>query len=151
MSNTIRQLIEERLVYYEVLPYYVVVGEGSGSPGAVTRRIQAGFDVDVYGTRIEDDPPWRSHKYQLGYEELQKLAGATMGHSNSSFVEVIASYSDIYFDTGNDFQPQAMLRIRVSHRRGLDQPAGPEEQGALQRIETELHSLGIRCGKPGSR
>ena len=149
MPDTIRQLIEEHRVYYEVLPYYVVVEERHGSPGTTTRRIQAGFDVDIYGTRIENDPPWRAHNYQLGYEELQKLVKTNSHQSNnSSSVEVIASYSNIFFDSGNDFQPQAMLRIRVSHYRGLDQPAGPVEVDALQQVEKQLQNLGIRSGTP---
>jgi len=152
MPDTIRQLIDEHHVYYEVLPYYVVVEERHGSPAATTRRIQAGFDVDIYGTRIENDPPWRSHNYQLGYEELQKLVQAPSHHSNnSSSVEVIASYSNIFFDNRNDFQAQAMLRIRVSHYRGLDQPAGPPEEEMLQQIENQLQQLGIRSGKAGPR
>jgi hypothetical protein len=143
-------LVEEHRVYYEVLPYYVVVEEGHGSPAATTRRIQSGFDIDVYGARI-DAPPWRSHKYQLGYEELKKLVEAPSHECNdSSFVEVIASYSNICFDSSNGFQPQAMLRIRVSHYRVVDQPAGPPEEGAVRRIEKQLQQIGIRFGKPAS-
>ena len=106
MSDIIRQLIEEHYSYYEVLPYYVVVEEGHGLPHATARRIQAGFDVDIYGTRIENDPPWQSHKYQLGYAELEKLAEETSHHpSDSCSIEVIPSYSNIFFDTQNDSAP----------------------------------------------
>ena len=151
MPDTIRQLIEEHHAYYEVLPYYLVVEDRHGSPAATTRRIQAGFDIDIYGTKI-DDPPWQSHNYQRGYEELQKLVDEAWRHSNDScFVEVIPSYSNIFFDTGNGFQSQAMLRIRISHDGGLDQPAGPTEDDALRRIEKQLQNVGIRLGKPGSR
>jgi hypothetical protein len=150
MPDIIRQLIEEHPPYYEVLPYYVVLEERHGSPAATTRRIQAGFDVDIYGTRI-DTPPWRSHNYQLGYDNLQKLVEATSRNANDSCsVEVIACYSDIFLDSGSNFQPQAMLRIRVSHR-GIDQPAGPAEEDVLHQIEKRLQDLGIRFGKPGSR
>ncbi|MBV8730149.1 MAG: hypothetical protein JO336_10100 [Acidobacteriia bacterium] len=150
MPDTIRQLIEE-YPYYEVLPYYVALEERHGSPSATFRSIQAGFDVDIYATIIEN-PPWQSHKYQLGYEELQNLVQA-LSHNANNFcsVEVIASCSDISFDTGNNFQQQAMLRIRVSHYRGVDQLAGPAEEDMLQQIENQLQQLGIRFGKPGSR
>jgi len=152
MVDKIRELIEEHHAYYEVLPYYVVVQEGHGSPTATTRKIQAGFDVDIYGTRIENDPPWQSHNYQLGYAELQKIAEESSHHfSDACSIEVIPSFSDIFLDAANDFQPQAMLRIRVSHHRGLDQPAGPTEEHALGQIEKQLQDMGIRFGKPGSR
>jgi hypothetical protein len=152
MQDAIRHLIEEHHVYYEVLPYYVVIEERHGSPSATTRRIQAGFDVDIYGGGIKNDPPWQSNNYQVGMEELKKVAEAVSHHSNESCsIEVIASCSDIVFDSGSDFQPQAMLRIRVSHYRGLDQAAGPAEEEALQQVERQLHDLGIRFGKPSLR
>jgi hypothetical protein len=152
MVDKIRQLIEEHHAYYEILPYYVVVEEGHGSPAATTRRIQAGFDIDIYGTRIKNDPPWQSHNYRLGYAELVKLAEETSHHpSDSCSIEVIPFLSNIFLDAGSNFQPQAMLRIRVSHRRGLDQPAGPAEEHALGQIEMQLHDMGIRFGNAGSR
>jgi len=36
-----------------------------------------------------------------------------------------------------------MIRIQISHERGLNQPAGSPEQRALQEVEKELKSLGI--------
>jgi len=36
-----------------------------------------------------------------------------------------------------------MIRIRISHRRGGDQPAGLPEQHTLEEIENQLNGLGI--------
>ena len=49
MSKNIRQVIEKNRPFYEVVPYYVLLEEGHGTPAVKTRRIQAGFNVNVYG------------------------------------------------------------------------------------------------------
>ena len=64
----------ERIAGPVVLPYYVVIEQGHGSPAANKHRAQAGFDIDIYGTRIENKLPLHSHNYALGYAELQKSA-----------------------------------------------------------------------------
>lgn len=148
MPDVIRQLITEHHAYYEVLPYYVVIEERHGSPTASTHRVQAGFDIDIYGMRIENELPLHSHKYALGYAELQKITEEPSDHpSTSSSIEVIPFFSTIFFDTRNHFQPQAMLRIRVSHFGDLEEPSGPAEEHALKEIEKQLQQLGLRSGQ----
>ena len=151
MPDVIRELIKEHHAYYEVLPYYVLTDGGSGSPAGSTHRIQAGFDIDIYGARTDNLLPSDSPKYELGYLELRKIAEETSHHiEESCSVEVISFPSSISFDTQNHFQSRAMLRIRISHWRGLDQPADQPEAHALQEVERELQARGIRLG-PTSR
>jgi hypothetical protein len=38
---------------------------------------------------------------------------------------------------------EATFRLRISHGRGLDQPAGLPEQRALEEVEKELKSMGF--------
>lgn len=148
MSDVIRQLIQEHHAYYEVLPYYVVIEDRPGSSAANTRRIQAGFDIDIYGRRIENELPSHSPKYAQGYAELQKIAEETLHHPGASCsIEVIPFLSTIFFDIRNQLQPQAMLRIRVSRWGGVDEPSGPAEERALKAIEQQLHQLGLRSGQ----
>jgi hypothetical protein len=40
-----------------------------------------------------------------------------------------------------------MLRIRITHGRGLDQPAGAPEERALKEIQEQLHVLGVKPGR----
>jgi hypothetical protein len=50
MTETLHSLIQERHAFYDVLPYYVVVDDAkNGSVSITTRRVHAGFDVDIYG------------------------------------------------------------------------------------------------------
>ncbi len=54
---------------YQVLPYYLVIEERHGSFPRQSRKVQAGFDVDVYGAKIKDELefPGAVPDYALGY------------------------------------------------------------------------------------
>lgn len=146
MPDNIRSLVKEYRAFYEVLPYYILLDERHGSVPATTRRVQAGFDVEIYGVRTEDNkmamPPHR--EYALGYAELQRIA-ESVSHSagDSCSLEVIAFPSSIVLDVRDHAKVEARLRIRISHRGSLDQPAGLPEQRALEEIEKQLKSLGL--------
>jgi hypothetical protein len=148
MPDTIQQLAEEYHPYYEVLPYYVVIEKAHGTPAASMYRVQGGFDIDIYApTKNNEMTP--SPDYALGYEILQKLAQEKLYDiSDSCSIEVMPFLSSFFLDAQDDFQTQAMLRIRVSHRRGLDKPYGPAEQRAKEEMEKELQVRGVRFGKP---
>ena len=146
MSNNIRSLIQEHHAFYEVSPYYVVLEQNHGSATAkAARRVQAGFDIDIYGVNSKNDPevPGGSSDYTLGYLELKKIAENVSGHATDlCCIEVIPFRERGVVDSRNRAK-EAMLRIRISHYRGLDQPAGVPEQHALQEVETELRALGV--------
>jgi hypothetical protein len=143
MSDNLRALIKEHHAFYEVLPYYVLLEERHGSFPAITRRVQAGFDVEIYGVNIRNELalPGPDPHYALGHAELQKIA-EKISHHTSCSLEVIPFPSTAVIDSRNA-NVEGMLRIRISHRRGLDQPAGPPEQQALEEVENQLHGLGI--------
>ena len=118
-------------------------------PWASQRRldsIHAGFNVDVYGVRTEDNEPTMPppQEYALSCAELQKLAESISRHSTDSCsLEVIPFPSTAIIDTRNHGQVEATIRIQISHERGLNQPAGSPEKCALEEVEKELKSLGI--------
>jgi len=55
MSEDLREVVSKHHAFYEVLPYCVLLEERHGSPTAITRSIQAGFDVDIYGRNLTND------------------------------------------------------------------------------------------------
>jgi hypothetical protein len=145
MFETIRALIKEHHAFYEVSPYYVVVDERQGRSPA-TRRVQAGFDIDVYGAKVDGDavvmPPPR--EYALGHAELKRLAEQISRDADESCsLEVIPFSSTAVLAVGGQAKVTARIRIRVSHWRGLDQPAGEPEYRALEEIEKQLRALGV--------
>jgi hypothetical protein len=83
MPNDIRSLVNEHHVFYEVSPYYVVLQERHRGLSPTARRVQAGFDVDVYSQRIDDDGPWTPphEKYEVGYAQLQRIAEDVSRHA----------------------------------------------------------------------
>ena len=146
MADNISSLVKEHHAFYEVSPDYVYLEERPVGLPAGTRRVQAGFNVDVYGVRTEDNEPAMPppNEYALGYTELEKIAERVSQHSSDSCsVEVIPFPNVAFIDPRNQGKVEAMIRISISHFRGLGQPAGPPEQRALEEVENELKSLGI--------
>jgi hypothetical protein len=63
--------------------------------------------------------------------------------SDSCSLEVIP-FPFVAIIDGRDGKVEAIIRLRISHGRGLDQPAGMPEQRALEEVEKELDSMGIK-------
>jgi hypothetical protein len=146
MSDNFPSLLKQYHVFYEVSPYYVEIENRPVGLPVTTRTVQAGFNIDVYGMRTEDHEPMMPppHDYALGYAELQKLAATVSQHTEGSCsLEVIPFSSTAIIDTRANGKVEAMLRITVSHRRGLAQPAGAAERRVLEEVEKELRSRGV--------
>jgi hypothetical protein len=143
VSENIHELIEQHHAFYQVLPYYIMVQimVQEERTHATTKRIQAGFDIDVYGIKpSHEQHPGRD--YVLGYVALEKLVETILPHTGESCsVEVIRFPSTVVFDPKRQFQEEGMLRIRITHK-GL-QPAGKPEERALKEIKDRLHDLGL--------
>jgi len=143
VSENIHELIEQHHAFYQVLPYYIMVQimVQEERTHATTKRIQAGFDIDVYGIKpSHEQHPGRD--YVLGYVALEKLVETILPHTGESCsVEVIRFPSTVVFDPKRQFQEEGMLRIRITHK-GL-QPAGKPEECALKEIKDRLRDLGL--------
>jgi len=109
MSDNIHELIEQHDAFYQVLPYYILQQERTD--GTTKKRIQAGFDIDVYGIKTSHEQhPGRD--YLLGYLALEKLVETILPHiGESCSVEVITFPSEVVFEAKRQFQEEGMLRI----------------------------------------
>lgn len=139
----VQSWIRDRHASYEVSPYYLVIDEGGG--GGPT-KVQAGFDVDVYGVSPDDDRlvPAPAREYEFGYAVLQRLvAEVAREAAHSCSLEVMAFPGRMVLDSHGYGKAKAMLRITISHLGPLDQPAGPPERLALEQLKTRLDALGI--------
>lgn len=144
MSEDLCEVVKKHHAFYEVLPYCVVLEERHGSPTALTRTIQAGFDVDIYGRNLKNEmaSPGPDPDYVLGYLELQEMTKEILQQvSGSCSLEVIQFPSRVVLDARNH-AVEGILRIRIS-RRDLGQPAGLAEQQALKEVENQLRGLGL--------
>ena len=146
MSESIKQVIDQRRVFYEVLPYYVVREERKHGTIVATKRIKAGFDFDIYGDSKGLTLPSDDYAdYAQAYATLKKVVEAILPNTTESCqIEIIPFQTTGFFDARRRFQLQGMLRIRISHLRGLDQPYGPPEKRALNQIEQQLHAIGLK-------
>ncbi len=133
--------------FYRVLPYYVLLEERPRYGPPTTRKVQAGFDVEIHGvnTLNEMSVPASGSVHDLGYAELQKVAERVSSRTGGScFLEVASSPSTPLFDTRDSANVEEIFRIRITHYRGLDQDCYiAEEETALKEIENELYALGV--------
>ena len=145
MSENLQELAKKYHAFYEVRPYYVLAEEKDENHVTSTRRIQAGFDVDVCGLsdkapEVAFPPP---REYAFGCAEARKIADAVSHHVGDCSIEVISFPTSVFFEALTHYQPEAIVRIRISHRRGVDQPFGLPEQRALEEVEAELKRQGV--------
>jgi hypothetical protein len=134
----IRDVLQRHQARYEIHPYYVA------SPG--NRKVQAGFDVDLYGTvetwhlPLDDSEEGREvlDYFESVAREIQLKVG------RHCMVEIIPYSDSLTLDSQHHFRPLAMLRIRISHDRGLDQPGGPAEDQALKVLQETLRELEVK-------
>jgi|SRR5215469_2385247 len=147
MSTDLHELVKEYHAFYEISPYNILLAEKHGSLPATNRTIQAGFDVDIYGLNPKKEmvPPEADPNYKLGYAELQKIAEKVSHQHTKEFcsLEVISFSSTMILGGSSHTEVQGMLRIRISHHRGLDRPADLPEQQALKELEAQLRGLGF--------
>ena len=130
--------IRDRHASYEVSPYYHVLED--------SRKVQAGFYVDVYGVNPEGDrlvpPP--PHEYAFGYAVVERLVAEVAREAGDSCsLEVFAFPGRIVVDSRGYGTVKATLRITISHLGPLDQPAGSAEHRALEKVKERLDALGI--------
>jgi len=147
MSKDVLDLVKKYHAFYEVLPYNIVLTGMHGSLKASNQTIQVGFDVDIFGLNPKGEmaPPGADPDYKLGYVELQKIAEKiSYQHTNDlCSLEVIPLSSKIVLGGASHTEVQGMLRIRISHQRGLARPADLPEQQALKELEAQLRGLGF--------
>lgn len=146
MDNISRDLsaaCREHEAFFEVRPYEVVAQKRGDDGSLAVQRIHCGFDVDIYGTVSKGDHYPDARGYQTICTGVQELA-QSVGTTDGCEVQVIPFPSTVVIDTRRHMLRLGVLRIRITHGRGIEQPAGPSEQRALRELEARLRDLGIR-------
>jgi hypothetical protein len=138
-------VLERYHVRYEVRPYYVVWDQRPEGREPVEQKVNAGFDVDLYGELEKYQfPLFHTDDARTVLNYFASLAHEIQASVGQGCTIEITPCPSLVLDTQKHFQSEAMLQIRISHERGLDQPAGPPEQQALKAIREALHELGAR-------
>jgi hypothetical protein len=150
MSGDVRQIFEAHHCYFETSPYYVDIKGNLAGDVLNVRRVQTGFDLDIYGVKIgrQPDPP---AEYWLVYNRLKEVAdGVRHEYNQTCSLEVVPFGSALVLDTGHHLQPRLLLRIRVIQSAGIDAHADAAAQQALNTLEAQLGALGVKARKSGS-
>jgi hypothetical protein len=137
MNEDIRSLFKRHDAFYEVSPYYVV---------DMTRRVQAGFDVDIYAARTDHAGPFMPppKEYARGSAALAAVAKQVADDSaGACWVEAFSFPTTTTFGVrGHAGEPAAMFRIRIALLH-TDRPVGVPESQALDEVERQLRALGV--------
>jgi hypothetical protein len=144
MSDDLRSLVNAHHAFYEISPYNLILDEKPGSVPAMTRTIHAGFDVDIFGATPNNKFVTPGPDYALAYAELHKIIQNIGTHAGDSCsLELLSFPSRIVFVGRGHTEPQGMLRIRISHHRGIGLPSGLPEEQVLKEVEKQLKQLGM--------
>lgn len=145
-TANIQELFAPFHARYEVRPYYVISDDRSAGEGA-TKRVQSGFEVSVYGVLSGQQLPL--FKTEAAHTALDYLDSAARQIASKAgdccTIEILPRTDSMILDPGQQFQPEGMLQIRISHVRGLGEPAGPSEDVALRSVQGLLRDLGIKA------
>jgi hypothetical protein len=149
MSQDLSAVCHEHDAFFEVRPYEVVVRERAEDGTFAVRRIHGGFDVDVYGTIVKGKHLSDPAEYGFICAGIQKLAQDIVT-TDQCDVQVIPFPTTIVIDTRRQMLRLGMVRIRILHGRGIEQPARSSEQQALKELEDRLRNVGVRAQSGGS-
>jgi hypothetical protein len=152
MAPEIRRLIDQLHIFYEVSPYYVVNEIHKNNAVTIRQNVRAGFDIDLYGagtgTGLKLSPD--SEQAHLTLYDLERVARAiTPRAADSQRIEILPGDGALYLDADHHFRPEAMVRIHITHSRGIDQPAGPFEARTLDAVQEQLRAFGVNSGREG--
>ena len=141
----VREVLKEHDARYEVHPYYVVLDQRPAGAPPVEHRVRAGFEVDLYGTLENRQLPIHDTKAQMVVNYFEAIARDIQTKvGQDCTVDIIASPESVVLDVHDSFRPLALLRIQISHARGLEQPEGPAEEQALKSMQETLRRLDVK-------
>jgi hypothetical protein len=152
MSLDLRALFQDHQTFYEVWPYYVLLDERPEGRSPVRRKVQAGFDVDLYAAgkrqqlELADGNP-DVPVLAMALEEAARLI--VPAAKERSEIQILPFENSLVLDTHRNLRAEALVRIRITHNRGLDKPEGPAEEEALSEIRKKLENYGVHEGRGG--
>lgn len=149
MSSAISDLIQRQHLFYQVSPYYVLDVEQPEGLRPIRRRVQAGFDVDLYATGAEKPLELTLGDQQLHstLNDLEEVARELLPPPvDGSDVAIVPFEDSLVLDTHRNLRHEAVVRIRITHWRGLSEPEGPPEEEALFQIRKKLRQSGVPEG-----
>ena len=141
-----RELIRRR-ARYEVSQYFVVLDDRTYGRPPIQRRIPAGFDLDLYAAGPDHGSvlSFQNGELRKTADELSAACAEAVAHgSEASTIEIIPFEGTLVLNVQEHFEPEVLVRIGITHSRGLDRPAGASEDKARAGVEERLKALGVK-------
>ncbi len=136
----LHQLVNEHKVVYEVWPAFSIVDDG--------RRLQVGYDVDLYGTRIGGErklllpgaPGWIEV-----WQDLYVIADAVLSPVDDETVYLIYDFRPaLSFDPKRQERPDVELVVAIRHRSEYNRAVDRSEEHCLHEVVAALRSIGAQ-------
>jgi hypothetical protein len=146
-KTQVQEFLARHNARYEVRPHFDMLQIFPVGAPAIGKRVQTGFDVDVFGTLLGNEhlPIYRIEGARMVSDYFGEVAHDIQSRIGQCCSIEIATYDDlIVVNTKDDFRPEGMLRIRIGHSRGMDQPEGPPEEQALEAVRQVLRELAVK-------
>jgi hypothetical protein len=147
MREHARELFIRHQARYEVSPYFVLLDVRTFGMPPSYRRIHAGYDVDLYGNGFEHGSAlsFANGEPRKTWNELCAACQVVVEReAEYSSIEIIPDDATLVLNVKSHLEPEARVRIRITHKGGLDQPAGAGEDKARAEVEKSLDSLGVK-------
>ena len=142
MTNDTSGVLGRTLIRHQVSPYYIFLDEHPAGSQPIQRRVQRGFDVDLYGSPLDGDLHRDDDLLRSTLEDLTAVAGQIVPPvANNSEIEVVPVEGTLIMNPSKGLKAEALLRIRISHSGALDQPAGAHEEELVHATIDKLEAL----------
>jgi len=142
-----RELFIRHHSRYEVSPYFVVLDVRTFGVPPSRRRIHSGFNLDLYGRGPDHGSAlsFQNGGIRAALNELCAACRAVVKPAAEyASIEIIPFAATLVLNVKSHFEPEALVRIRITHTRGLDQPVGTSEEKARADVGGRLESLGVK-------
>jgi len=140
--NDTRELLGRTSIRHQVSPYYIFLDEHLLGTPPIQRRVQRGFDVDLYGSPLNGDLHRDDELLRSTLDDLTTVAEQILPQTaDNSEIEVIPIEDTLVMNPSKHLKGEALLRIRISHGGALDQPAGPREEELAHAVIEKLEAL----------
>ena len=134
-----RELVERYHVCWEVSPEYAFINH---------EKRQIGFELDLSGTHeggtgTGHPEPGCQECHQI-YQALVRIAKEVLPRENKDATYQFEPYDQgIRYSPRRGNRPEVVLRVRILHRRALEQPVDATEFQGLEELQRRLEERGI--------
>ena len=143
--SSIKDLVQEFKVCWEVHPEYALVPGNPGKSGDNRKLREIGFSFELYGTleAKTDELSEGSSEFEKVVSALGAIAHSILprGRTACSFAVEIDS-QEVRYSGLRGNRPDVRAIIHVLHRNNWDNPIDPLEECCVKDMETALETLG---------